>query len=187
VSGINVERTDVQPTTENTKLTRMNRGRAATTSFLKSLSEALGEPVEANALVPLAESDALLEVFRNGYQATIDGKLSGHRAFFRAPEGSGVFQLAGCLADQMLGERVFLLAKLSTNCGAVTVDISILLRHTASIVRFDGDSLSAMSIDQTQGVLIDHNPDDAEQTYEVAVWGDRWSSFARVCDRKDLA
>jgi hypothetical protein len=32
------------------------------------LSDALGEPIQASALVPLPESDVLLEVFRNGYQ-----------------------------------------------------------------------------------------------------------------------
>jgi hypothetical protein len=81
---------------------------------------------------------------------------------------------------------VFLLAKLRTDCGAVVVDISLLLRHAASVISFDGDSLSAMSMDRTQGLLIDHNPDDIEQTYEVAVWGDRWSPLVRACDPKDF-
>ena len=78
-----------------------------------------------------------------------------------------------------------LLTKPSTDCGAVTLDISILLKHTGSLIRFDGDSLSAMSADRTQGLLIDHNPDDYEQTYEAAVWGDRWSLLALACDPKE--
>jgi hypothetical protein len=86
----------------------------------------------------------------------------------------------------MVGERVFLLAKLWTDCGAVIVDASMLLRHTASIINFDGDSVSAISMDQTQGLLIDHNPDDVEQTYEVAVWGDRWTPLARACDLEEF-
>ena len=81
----------------------------------------------------------------------------------------------------MLGERGSLFTKLNTDCGAVVLDILILLRHTGSLIRFDGDTLSAISADQTQGLLIDHNPDDSEQTYEVAVWGHRWSLLALGC------
>src|SRR5579884_4241485 len=92
-------------------LTRTTRGRAAATSFLASLSEALGKPIEAGALVSLPESDALLEAFRNGYQRVINGEQVGHRAFFRAPEAGRVFRLTDCLADQAAGERAFLLAR----------------------------------------------------------------------------
>jgi len=168
-------------------LARMNYGRAAAPSFLASLSEALGEVIEASALVPLSESDVLLELFRNRYQRAINGSLLSYREFFRGSDARRVFHLTDCLADRLLGERAYLLAKPNTNCGAVTLDISTLLRHTAPLIRFDGDSLSAMSMDHTQGLLIDHNPDDSEQTYEAAVWGDRWSLLARACDRKELA
>jgi len=169
-----------------TLLTRTTRGRAAAASFLASLSEALGEPMEACSLVSLPESDALLEAFRNGYQRAINGEQVRHRTFFRAPEAGRVFQLTDCLADQMAGERAFLLAKVRMDCGAVVADTSTLLRHAASVISFDGDSLCAMSMDRTQGLLIDHNPDDIEQTYEVAVWGDRWSALSRACESKDF-
>jgi hypothetical protein len=167
-------------------LSRMNSGRAAAPSFLASLSEALGEPIGASALVPLLESDVLLEAFRNGYRLAVNGGLLSYRKFFRASESQLVFELADCLAVRMLGERVFLFAKPSTNCGAVTLDVSMLLRHTGSLIRFDGDSLSAISLDQTQGLLVDHNPGDPEQTYETAVWGDRWSLLALACGRNEL-
>jgi hypothetical protein len=155
-------------------------------SFLASLSEALGEPIQASALVSVPESDALLEAFRNGYQRAINGEHVGHQVFFRAPEARRVFQLTDCLADQTAGERAFLLAKVRTECGAVVADISTLLRHAASVISFDGDSLCALSMDRTQGLLIDHNPDDIEQTYEVAVWGDRWLPLARACEPNDF-
>lgn len=167
-------------------LTRTTRGRMAAASFLALLSEAVGEPMAASALVSLPESDALLEAFRNGYQTAINGEQLGHRAFFRAPEAGRVFQIMDCLADQTVGERAFLLAKVRMDCGAVVADIAMLLRHAASVISFDGDSLCAMSMDRTQGLLIDHNPDDIEQTYEIAVWGDRWSPLARACHAKDF-
>ena len=55
---------------------------------------------------------------------------------------------------------------------AVGLTSPALLKHTASIIRLDGDSLSALSEDRKQGVLgDDQNPDDPEQAYEVVVWG----------------
>jgi len=88
-------------------LTRMNRGRAAAPSFLASLSDALGEPIAASALVPLLESDVLLEVFRNCYHLAVNGGLLRYRKFFRASEARLVFQLADCLADRMIGSVAF--------------------------------------------------------------------------------
>jgi hypothetical protein len=160
----------------------MNRGRAATPALLASLSEALGEQIGEDALISLPDSDALLEVSRTGYQRAVNSGPFSYRRFFSRPESTLVFKLTDCLADRMLDERGFLLTKPGADCGAVTLDISVMLRHSGSLIRFDGDSLSAISADQSQGLLIDHNPDDYEQTYEIAVWGDRWSSRAQTCD-----
>jgi hypothetical protein len=164
-------------------LSRINRGRAAAPSFLAHLSEALGEPVETDALKSLPETDVLLEAFREGYQAAIKDGAVSYRRFFLPTERPSVLRIADCLADQLPTENAFFLTKLSNDCGAVRVKISTLLRHTASIIRLDGDSLSAISSDQTQGVLIDHNPDDPPQAYEVVVWGDRWSLLGLACDQ----
>jgi hypothetical protein len=73
--------------------------------------------------------------------------------------------------------------KLSKDSGAVSLNLSVLLRHTASVIRSEGDSLSGLSNDRTKGVLIENNPDDPEQAYEVVVWGDRWSLLALACDQ----
>jgi hypothetical protein len=164
-------------------LSRKNRGRAVAPSFLADLSEALGESVEAQALQSLSETDGLLRAFREGYQAAIKDRVS-YRRFFLATERASVLRIADCLADQLPKEDAFFLTKLSSDCGAVRVSVSTLLAHTASIIRLDGDSLSALSTDQTQGILVDHNPDDPPQAYEVVVWGDRWSLLGQACDQK---
>jgi hypothetical protein len=163
-------------------LSRTNRGRAAAPSFLADLSEALGEPVGATALRPLQETDALLESFRSGYKAAVANIAVSYRKFFLPTERASVLRIADCLADQLPAETVFFLTKLSKECGAVSLPVSTLLRHTASIIRLDGDSLSALSNDQTQGIVIDHNQDDSRQAYEVVVWGDRWSLLGLACD-----
>jgi hypothetical protein len=95
-----------------------------------------------------------------------------------------VLRLATCLADQIPTESAFFLTKLSEYCGAVRLSLSALLKHAALIIQLDGDSLSALSIDHTEGILIDHNPDDREQAYEVAVWGDRWPLMVLACDHR---
>ena len=164
-------------------LSRMNRGRTAMPSFLNNLAEILGEPVGTHALLPLPETDALLMVFRNGYQNAIKTRTASYRRFFVPGERPSVLRLADCLADQLPLENVFFLTKLSEDCGAVSLSLCVLLRHAASIIRLDGDSLSALSNDHTQGILIDHNSDDPQQAYEVAVWGDRWSRIALACDQ----
>jgi len=163
-------------------LTRMNRGRVAIPSFLNALSDALHEPIDASALVSLPESDALMDVFRGGYEIAAAGGPLSYRKFFRRREEPLVLKLAGCLAGRLLSEEVYFLPKQSEDCGGVRLSISALLRQPESIIRLDGDSVSAVSLDRSQGLLIDQNPDDQMQAYEVAVWGDRWSVLAFECD-----
>jgi hypothetical protein len=163
---------------------RMNRGRTEAPSFLSAVAEAVGEPVDMKSLVPLPETDILREAFRAGYQNVVREATVGYRKLFLPSQSSLVFRLATCLADQVSTERSFFLTKLSEYCGAVSLNLSVLLKHAASIIKLDGDSLSALSTDQTEGILIDHNPDDPEQAYEVAVWGDRWPLMVLACDHR---
>ncbi len=92
-----------------------------------------------------------------------------------------VFKLTDCLADR-LSENVYFLTQKGEDCGAVRVNVSALLKHAKLVIGLDGDSLSALSLDGVEGLLIDYNPDDEQQTYEVAVWGDRWPVQALGCD-----
>lgn len=163
-------------------LSRMNRGRTEAPSFLLSLSRIISEPVEAEALVSLPETDALREAFRVGYQSLRKEGTVGYRRLFSLSQSKRVFQLADCFADQIANERAFLLTRLSEYCGAVNLSLSSLVRHTASVIQFDGDSLSALSIDRIEGILIDHNAGDLEHAYEVAVWGERWPLLVLGCD-----
>jgi hypothetical protein len=154
-------------------------------SFLFSLSEVIGEPVSPEALVPLLETDALWETFRAGYQNVVREAIVGYRRFFSPSEKGSVLRLADCLAERVPSEQSIFLTKQSEYCGAVHLRLSVLLRHVMSIIQLDGDSLSALSIDHKEGILIDHNPDDPEQVYEIAVWGDRWPVLGRACEHSE--
>ena len=164
-------------------LSRANRGRAAAPAFLADISEALGESVDATALVPLAETDEIMNSLRVGYQTAIRPGEVSYRRFFRSDERNLVLRMSDCLACSLSSETGFLVTKLSKDCGAVRSSIALLLNHTASIIRLDGDSLSALSEDHKQGLMIDQNSDDDEQAYEVVLWGDRWPLLALACDQ----
>ncbi len=161
-------------------LSRANRGRLQITSFLSSLSDALGEPVEAGALASLPETDSLLAKFREGYQGAA---TNGYRRFFLHNERLLAYRMAGCLGKKLPDERAFFLAKLSEVCGAVSVSASTLLERAEPIIQFDGDSVCALSSDHEQGFLIDHNRDNPDQTFEISVWGERWVPLIRACDQ----
>lgn len=104
-----------------------------------------------------------------------------YRKFFLLKEEGFVFLLASCLAEKLFNENGFLLTKLSEYCGAVDVNVSTLLKHAESVIRFDGDSVCVLSKHCHEGLMIDHNLDDHEQAYEVAIWGKRWPLKALAC------
>ncbi len=87
-----------------------------------------------------------------------------------------------CILKRSYTESAFLLTKNSHFCGAVKTNILTVLGHAASIIRLDGDSVCLVSEDRKQGLLVDQNIDDPEQTYELTVWGHRWASAVSYCD-----
>jgi hypothetical protein len=167
-------------------LARINRMAMFAPQFLIGLSEVLGESVEMNALMSPPDTDLLMEAFWSNYQKAVKAEALNYRRFFHPDERGLVLRLADSLASRLPKENVFFLTKMRNDRQAVDVNFSALLKHTASIIRFDGDSLTALSKDHKQGVLIDHNPDDQEQAYEVTVWGDCWPLLILAYDQEEL-
>ena len=52
-------------------LIRLNNGKAVIPWFLEALTEALGEPIGLDALIPLPETDAASISYRNAYQDAV--------------------------------------------------------------------------------------------------------------------
>jgi hypothetical protein len=161
----------------------MNRGRTAKPSFLVSLSGILDRAVDSEALQPLPETDLLWKSFGNGYGRAVAVTELSYRRTFSETEAGNIAPIVGCLSISFAGEIAFLLTKQSEICGAVEVDVSNLLKHWKSVIDLDGDSVRIVSKDRTQGLLIDFNPDDNEWHYEIAAWGNRWTSLILECDR----
>jgi hypothetical protein len=163
-------------------LTRLNEGKKLIPSFLAELSEAIGGQIDSTALATLPDTDSLLETFRAGYQRskTADGMV--YQRYFRSHQKAKLFEISDCIGKRLSAETTFLITKNSHFCGAVRTDILATLGHAASIIRLDGDSVCLVSEDRQQGLLIDQNLDDPEQTYELTVWGNRWSSAVSYCE-----
>ena len=163
-------------------LSRMNREKATTPAMLESLRKVLDTPVDATTLIPPLEADALMTDFRIGYANAMESDALNYRRFFHQNELPLVQNLAEGLAQQLVGEEVYLLTKFNGDSRGVVLDACVLFSRVGPIIEFDGDSLYALSIDRSQGVLVDHNVDDNEQAYELTVWGDRWPLLILVRD-----
>jgi hypothetical protein len=155
-------------------LSRIEHRRVMIPRFIAGLCEALGESVDEAALVSAVDSDAIMMAYRSGYQGTVAGAVLSYRRYFRPNERKLVFRAADCLGHQLPAEEVFFLSKMGTDTGVVKLNLSVLLRNAEAVMHFDGDSISALSADHGQGLLIDHNPDEHNEAFEVAIWGDRW-------------
>jgi hypothetical protein len=152
----------------------MNREKAATPAMLASLSNALDMPVDATALIAPLEADSLMTGFRTGYSHATERGAPSYRRFFHQGELPLLLNLTDSLVHRLGAEEVYLLTKFEGDCRVVVLNVTALFSRVGAVIEFDGDSLCALSKDHSQGVLIDHNPDDLDQTYELTVWGDRW-------------
>jgi hypothetical protein len=163
-------------------LSRENRGKAARPVFLNGLSSALGETIGADALASLPETDALREKFREAYTSAVRGNAIRFRRFFKREERTAVFRMIDCFADKITDDEILFLTKESEICGAVLMTGGM-LKHAEGLLDFDGDSVSILSNSHGQGFLIDFNPDEPIDVYEVTAWGDSWSLMMESCDR----
>lgn len=162
-------------------LSRINRGHRARPDLLKSLSKPLRTPVEESALLSLPETDCITRAFTAGYRNVVDHLDLSYRRHFRHDEEESVFDIAERLGRQFAisGERAHLLLNgLSDICGAVELPVATLLGNARALIDLDGDTLSIIAINKSNGLLIDYNKDDLQQQYEIAIWGDRWPLLA---------
>lgn len=167
-------------------LSRVNRRNTVIRSVLNDLSDILGREIVADAVASAEDSDSLLETFKEGYRAAKEVSSISYRRFFTFDRRRQVFQLATCLAERFNeGEKATFLTKLGDDIGGIKVEISPLLKQTERVLEFDRDSITVLSNDKKQGILIDYNRDDPTQTYEITVWGDQWPVQVLACEHAD--
>jgi len=124
---------------------------------------------------------------RFGYQTARTGDAVSYRRFFSPNERRIVFRLAASLADRIGDETGFLLTRLGVDTEAISANLTAVLANAEAVLNLDGDSVSIVSNDRSQGLLIDRNLDDPIQSYEFAVWGNRWSLLMLASDHKQTS
>lgn len=156
-------------------LSRMNRGSALQPTFLAELSAALSTPVTPTQLLDLAQTDSVRNLLSQGYRTVLENRQPSFRKFFSRDQVSHLLYLIDCLAVRLGSEKVLLHLKSSDLCGAIFSEAQIVLSRPREVINLDGDSLNILSLDKQQGIILDFNPDEFEEHYELSIWGDRWS------------
>jgi hypothetical protein len=156
-------------------LSRMNRGSALQPRFLVELSAALSTPISPTQLLDLAQTDSVRNLLSQGYRTVLENRQPSFRKFFSRDQVPHLLYLIDCLALRLGSEEVILHLKNSGLCGAIFSEAQIVLSRPREVINLDGDSLNILSLDKQQGIILDFNPDEFEEHYELSIWGDRWS------------
>jgi hypothetical protein len=160
------------------RLARVERGRRSRQTFLDGLSYAIGSTIRADQLLDLDATDQVRASLSDGYALALSGQATARRVFFSRAESQAALQIPESLTNLLAEERVLLWLKQSADCGAVSLVAAQVLRACEAIRAFDGDAVSMLSEDHTQGFIFDKNDGDVIETFEVSVWGSLWLDAA---------
>jgi hypothetical protein len=158
---------------------RENKRRTHRSEFLAGLSRAVASTIRPEQLLDLASTDEVRADLKSGYAAAVSGAAT--RLFFSRKQSLAALGIPALLAQPLADERVLLWLKQSDVCGAAILTAGQVLRACEAIRVFDGDTVSMLSEDGTQGFIFDKNEDDDTDTFEVALWGSRWLEAAVTC------
>jgi hypothetical protein len=160
----------------------MNRGKLAIPSYLAALTDALGEPIAQNALASLTGYGLASGMFQERVSGCYrEGSTQLPEVLLCRRTGTGLPNGGVPRGPSVDRSRIFDHER-EHRLRAVRLRVATLLSHAASIISLDGDSLSALSLNGKEGLLIDHNADDPVHRYEVTIWGERWPIVAVACE-----
>jgi hypothetical protein len=159
------------------RLVRDNQGRLQRPDFLDGLALAVGSAIRPSQLLSQKATDNVLTALSTGYAAAVNGQPDTGHAFFSRDESLTALRIPLLLSKSLPEEKAFLWLKQSALCGAVAITTREVLGACEGIRAFDGDAVSLLSEDYTQGFIFDRH-DDFVQNFEVSVWGSRWLAAA---------
>lgn len=160
------------------RLARAERGRRNRQAFLACISSAIGSVIRADQLLDQDATDGVRAALSVGYASAVSGQETSRRVFFTRAESQAAMKIPAALADSLSEEQVLLWLKQIEDCGALVLTAGQVLRACEIIRAFDGDAVSILSEDRTQGFIFDKNEDDIAQTFEVSLWGSAWLGAA---------
>jgi hypothetical protein len=150
---------------------RENQGRRHRPAFLDGLSQAVGSTIRPDQLLNLDVTDQVRASLNTGYASALSGQATATRVFFSRDESLTALRFPELMAKPLAEERVLLWLKQSAECGAVILIAGQVLRACELIRALDGDAVSMLSEDRTQGFIFDKNDSDATETFEISVGG----------------
>ncbi|ADW71543.1 hypothetical protein [Granulicella tundricola] len=159
------------------RLVRENQGRLQRSDFLDGLSLAVGSAIRPSQLLSLKATDNVRTALSTGYAAAVNGQPDTGHGFFSRDESLSALGIPLLLSRSLPEENAFLWVKQSAWCGAVAITTGKVLGACEGIRAFDGDAVSLLSEDHTQGIIFDRH-DDFVQNFEASVWGSRWLAAA---------
>ena len=160
------------------RLARAERGRRGRQAFLDGLSSVTGVTIRADQLLDLKATDEVRVELGTGYALAVAEQGATRRVFFTRAEEDAAMRIPGLMASPLAEERVILWLKQSKDCGAIKLTAGQVLRACDAIRAFDGDAVSMLSEDRTNGFILDKHEDDVAETFEVSVWGSAWLEAA---------
>lgn len=163
---------------------RRQRGVSLMLSYLAAVSDAVGRAVTPSNLLSLEATDRLFAAYADQFSRCSAGGVDCHcvrvpneqaPALFRALERMGHTAGAGLVAE---------FGRDHEGIGAVRMTSEELFGAAPALLRIDRDHVRAISLDASQGLLIDRL--DRERQIELWMWGARWLEHWRLAERHPL-
>ena len=160
-------------------LARENKGRQLAEEWVSLLQNMTG--AEQVPRISLLERDLLIEQHKIHYKGAVEGGGNTFRRFAMGSEKAKIAAFLRCFGATVRDKVVLYTPKPSEYCGAFLVPLGPVLQRFEELLALDGDVLEIASQDQTNGLVLDWNPGDPLETFELVVWGKEWAGSAGVC------
>lgn len=155
-------------------LARRERGRRSAPVLFASLTEILGSEVTSTDVLDLDASDDIFRSSAEPYRALVEGRSIGFRRFFSYLEEKALIEKVNSWALHSFDQMVAMQLKPASDLGGILLPMNAALRHFHKLLQLDGDTFRIHALTGFDGLMIDWNPDEPEETFEVAVWGEHW-------------
>lgn len=164
-------------------LVRKNEGKREHPYYLTELAHVLKQPINEGDLIDLETSDDLFSKFDKGaLRDESDGAL--RRTWPSEPNSSWI-RVCFSLAERLGDEPVALFVGPYKVCGAIRTRAEYPLLNALSVLAFDRDTLSLLSLSSDSGLYVDLFEEKSTWWVELKVWGE-WRSQAQECLIEEL-
>lgn len=152
--------------------------------FLSCLSLALSQPLEANSLLSLEQTDSLYDHFEHSFLLAMEGKVPSYRQLWPSVKKEEMESKLNCFRNKVDNSSGILFSRGFDHCGAVRLDLHTALQHVFELILIDRDSVRLLDESGANGLSVDSREDGepyGEGTYEMVIWGNTWLQAIKDC------